>query len=136
MAGVPLVAITADRPPELQHCGASQTIDQVKLYGGFVRAAFDLGPPGPGELALRAVRRKVAQALTARVAARTPARSTSSCRCASRWSPPRRRPTPSARSPRWPAGSPGPCGSPRRGSSPTPPRSPSSPPRSPPSPTG
>ena len=64
MAGVPLVAFTADRPPELQGCGASQTIDQVKLYGDFVRAAIDLGPPGPGELALRAVRRKVIQALT------------------------------------------------------------------------
>lgn len=64
LAGVPLIVFTADRPPELQDCGASQTIDQVKLYGDFVRAAIDLGPPGPGELALRAVRRKVAQALT------------------------------------------------------------------------
>jgi 2-succinyl-5-enolpyruvyl-6-hydroxy-3-cyclohexene-1-carboxylate synthase len=64
LAGVPLIVFTADRPPELQDCGASQTIDQVKLYGDFVRAAIDLGPPGPGELALRAVRRKIAQALT------------------------------------------------------------------------
>jgi 2-succinyl-5-enolpyruvyl-6-hydroxy-3-cyclohexene-1-carboxylate synthase len=64
LAGVPLVVLTADRPPELQDCGASQTIDQVKLYGDFVRAAIDLGPPGPGELALRAVRRKIAQAVT------------------------------------------------------------------------
>jgi 2-succinyl-5-enolpyruvyl-6-hydroxy-3-cyclohexene-1-carboxylate synthase len=64
MAGVPLVAITADRPPELQDCGASQTIDQIKMYGGFVRGAFDLGAPSDGELALRAVRRKVIQAIT------------------------------------------------------------------------
>ncbi|HEY0478748.1 MAG TPA: 2-succinyl-5-enolpyruvyl-6-hydroxy-3-cyclohexene-1-carboxylic-acid synthase [Kofleriaceae bacterium] len=64
MAGVPLIALTADRPPELQGCGASQTIDQVKLYGDFVRGAIDLGAPGPGELALRAVRRKIAQAVT------------------------------------------------------------------------
>ena len=64
MAGVPLLALTADRPPELQGCGASQTIDQVKLYGDFVRGAIDLGPPSPGELALRAVRRKIAQAIT------------------------------------------------------------------------
>ena len=64
MAGVPLIAVTADRPPELQGCGASQTIDQVKLYGDFVRGAIDLGPPSPGELALRAVRRKIAQAVT------------------------------------------------------------------------
>ena len=64
LAGVPLLAITADRPPELQDCGASQTIDQVKLYGGFVRGAFDLGAPSDGPLALRAVRRKVVQAIT------------------------------------------------------------------------
>jgi 2-succinyl-5-enolpyruvyl-6-hydroxy-3-cyclohexene-1-carboxylate synthase len=64
LAGVPLVALTADRPPELQDCGASQTIDQVKLYGDFVRGAIDLGPPSPGELALRAVRRKIVQAIT------------------------------------------------------------------------
>jgi 2-succinyl-5-enolpyruvyl-6-hydroxy-3-cyclohexene-1-carboxylate synthase len=64
LAGVPLLAITADRPPELQDCGASQTIDQIKMYGGFVRGAIDLGPPADGELALRAVRRKVLQAIT------------------------------------------------------------------------
>lgn len=64
-AGVPLIAITADRPPELQHCGASQTIDQIGLYGRFVRAAFDLGPPHGTELALRAVRRTIVQAITA-----------------------------------------------------------------------
>ncbi|HEU4728905.1 MAG TPA: 2-succinyl-5-enolpyruvyl-6-hydroxy-3-cyclohexene-1-carboxylic-acid synthase [Kofleriaceae bacterium] len=64
MAGVPLIALTADRPPELQGCGASQTIDQIKLYGDFVRGALDLGPPSEGELALRAVRRKILQAIT------------------------------------------------------------------------
>ena len=62
-AGVPLVAITADRPPELHDCGANQTIDQVKMYGGFVRAARDLGAPAGSALALRAVRRKVIEAV-------------------------------------------------------------------------
>jgi 2-succinyl-5-enolpyruvyl-6-hydroxy-3-cyclohexene-1-carboxylate synthase len=61
-AGIPLIAITADRPPELQHCGAAQTIDQIDLYGGFVRAAFDLGRPSD---AVAAVRRTIAQAVTA-----------------------------------------------------------------------
>jgi len=64
LAGVPLIALTADRPPELQGSGASQTIDQVKLYGDFVRGAIDLGPPSPGEQPLRAVRRKIVQAIT------------------------------------------------------------------------
>ncbi|MDX2087231.1 MAG: 2-succinyl-5-enolpyruvyl-6-hydroxy-3-cyclohexene-1-carboxylic-acid synthase [Kofleriaceae bacterium] len=64
MAGVPLLAITADRPPELQACGASQTIDQVGMYGHFVRGAFDLGAPAGQALALRSVRRKLVQAIT------------------------------------------------------------------------
>jgi 2-succinyl-5-enolpyruvyl-6-hydroxy-3-cyclohexene-1-carboxylate synthase len=64
MADVPLIAITADRPPELHGCGASQTIDQIEIYGGFVRGAIDLGAPTGGALALRAVRRKLVQAIT------------------------------------------------------------------------
>jgi 2-succinyl-5-enolpyruvyl-6-hydroxy-3-cyclohexene-1-carboxylate synthase len=63
-AGVPVIAITADRPAELQQCGASQTIDQVGMYGAFVRGAFDLGEPTATALALRSVRRKVIQAVT------------------------------------------------------------------------
>lgn len=63
-AGIPLIAITADRPPELLNCGASQTIDQHAIYGGFARAAFDLGPPTGDALALRAVRRTMIQAIT------------------------------------------------------------------------
>jgi 2-succinyl-5-enolpyruvyl-6-hydroxy-3-cyclohexene-1-carboxylate synthase len=63
-ANIPLVAITADRPPELQQCGANQTIDQIGMYGAFVRGAFDLGAPVGSPASLRAVRRKVIQALT------------------------------------------------------------------------
>jgi 2-succinyl-5-enolpyruvyl-6-hydroxy-3-cyclohexene-1-carboxylate synthase len=36
-AGVPMVAVTADRPEELQDCGAPQTVRQVGLYGSAVR---------------------------------------------------------------------------------------------------
>ena len=45
LAGVPLVALTADRPPELRGTGASQTIDQVELYGSQVRLFRDLPCP-------------------------------------------------------------------------------------------
>ena len=32
---IPLLVLTADRPPELRHCHAGQTIDQSKLYGHY-----------------------------------------------------------------------------------------------------
>ena len=44
-SGVPLLVLTADRPPELRGVGASQTIDQVKMFGGAVRWYADPGVP-------------------------------------------------------------------------------------------
>ncbi len=41
-AGVALVAITADRPPELRAVGANQTVDQVGFFGSNVRTAIDV----------------------------------------------------------------------------------------------
>ena len=38
-SGVPLIALTTDRPPELQGVGAPQTIDQDGIYGSHVRWA-------------------------------------------------------------------------------------------------
>lgn len=43
-AAVPMVVITADRPPELQGVGAPQTIDQRDLFGTAVRWYCEPGP--------------------------------------------------------------------------------------------
>jgi 2-succinyl-5-enolpyruvyl-6-hydroxy-3-cyclohexene-1-carboxylate synthase len=42
-SAVPLIALSADRPPELRGIGAGQTIDQVKLYGDAVRWFCEVG---------------------------------------------------------------------------------------------
>ncbi|HVY97725.1 MAG TPA: 2-succinyl-5-enolpyruvyl-6-hydroxy-3-cyclohexene-1-carboxylic-acid synthase [Solirubrobacterales bacterium] len=42
-SGIPLLVLTADRPPELRGVGAGQTIDQVKLYGAAVRWFCEVG---------------------------------------------------------------------------------------------
>ena len=48
LSHVPMLVVTADRPPELKDVGAPQTIDQTKLYGDAVRWFHD---PGVADIA-------------------------------------------------------------------------------------
>jgi 2-succinyl-5-enolpyruvyl-6-hydroxy-3-cyclohexene-1-carboxylate synthase len=59
----PLVAITADRPPELRGRGAGQTIDQIKLYGDSVRWFSEVGVHGADDAGLLHFRATAARAV-------------------------------------------------------------------------
>ncbi len=63
---LPLVLLTADRPPELRHTGANQTIEQMGIFGQFVRFQFDLPCPTldiPPEVILTTMDQAVYRAL-------------------------------------------------------------------------
>jgi 2-succinyl-5-enolpyruvyl-6-hydroxy-3-cyclohexene-1-carboxylate synthase len=62
---LPLIILSADRPPELQHCHAGQTIDQVKLFGEYVRFFAQLPMPQCSDLLARQVREICSRALEA-----------------------------------------------------------------------
>jgi len=47
-ARVPLIVLTADRPPELRDTGAGQAIDQLKLYGSAAKWFVEVGNHEPG----------------------------------------------------------------------------------------
>ena len=53
MARVPLILLTADRPPELRGVGANQTIDQLELFGRYARWFTDAPLPSEGPDATR-----------------------------------------------------------------------------------
>lgn len=62
-SGVPLLVLTADRPPELRACGAGQTIDQVKLFGQYPRMHAELALPEASREMLAYLRQTLAHAV-------------------------------------------------------------------------
>ncbi|MFZ1925311.1 MAG: 2-succinyl-5-enolpyruvyl-6-hydroxy-3-cyclohexene-1-carboxylic-acid synthase [Solirubrobacteraceae bacterium] len=55
-ARVPLIVLSADRPPELRELGAGQTIDQLKIFGDFAKWFFDVGTHEASNERLRWIR--------------------------------------------------------------------------------
>lgn len=63
LAHVPLLVLTADRPPELRDCGAPQAIDQNRLYGTHVKWYAETALPEASNEALRYIRTIACRAL-------------------------------------------------------------------------
>ena len=62
-SGVPLIVLSADRPPELRDCASGQTIDQVRLFGHRVNFFHEMAVPEATESRLRYLRQTVAHAV-------------------------------------------------------------------------
>jgi 2-succinyl-5-enolpyruvyl-6-hydroxy-3-cyclohexene-1-carboxylate synthase len=58
---VPLLVLTADRPPELRDCNAGQAIDQQKLFGNFPNYYCELAIPELELGLLNYLRQRIAQ---------------------------------------------------------------------------
>ncbi|MDV8001325.1 2-succinyl-5-enolpyruvyl-6-hydroxy-3-cyclohexene-1-carboxylic-acid synthase [Rhodococcus sp. IEGM 1408] len=71
-SGVPILALTANRPPELRGTGANQTIDQVGLFGPHARAVIELGAAGDPEAEHRHWRSAIGRAILTATASAHP----------------------------------------------------------------
>ena len=60
---LPLLVLTADRPPELWEWGANQTIDQNRMYGQHVKWSVNMATPEPAPELLRYVREMACRAV-------------------------------------------------------------------------
>lgn len=63
----PLLVLTADRPLRLRGADANQTIDQVKIFGGYLRRFEELAPAEASEGALRHLRSLAARSVAAAI---------------------------------------------------------------------
>jgi len=71
-SGVPLIALTADRPPQLRGVGANQTIAQTTLFGRDVRLAIDMATASRQDGNVRYWRSTVARVVAASTDAMRP----------------------------------------------------------------
>jgi 2-succinyl-5-enolpyruvyl-6-hydroxy-3-cyclohexene-1-carboxylate synthase len=69
LSRVPLLVLTADRPPELRDNGAPQTIDQVKMYGSAVKWFAEVALPDASAGMLRYIQATAARAVGTALAA-------------------------------------------------------------------
>jgi 2-succinyl-5-enolpyruvyl-6-hydroxy-3-cyclohexene-1-carboxylate synthase len=63
LAGIPLVVLSADRPPELRGIGAGQVIDQIKTFGEAVRWFCEVGTHDADDTGLLHLRSVACRAL-------------------------------------------------------------------------
>jgi 2-succinyl-5-enolpyruvyl-6-hydroxy-3-cyclohexene-1-carboxylate synthase len=61
---IPLIVLTADRPPEMRDCGSGQTIDQINIYGKYVRYFFEVGTPEIIGFRLRYLRSLISRSIS------------------------------------------------------------------------
>jgi len=64
-SGLPLVVLSADRPPELRGIGAGQTVDQIKVFGESVRWFCEVGTHDADDSGLLHYRSVACRALAA-----------------------------------------------------------------------
>ncbi|MGM8211942.1 2-succinyl-5-enolpyruvyl-6-hydroxy-3-cyclohexene-1-carboxylic-acid synthase [Virgibacillus sp. W0430] len=60
---IPIIVLTADRPHELRDSGASQTINQINMYGDYIKWFHDMALPEASEQSLSYVRSKASRVI-------------------------------------------------------------------------
>lgn len=62
-SATPLIVLSADRPPQYRNVGASQTIDQLKIFGDYPVFFHEAGEPNGSEKAIRRLKMAAHQAV-------------------------------------------------------------------------
>jgi 2-succinyl-5-enolpyruvyl-6-hydroxy-3-cyclohexene-1-carboxylate synthase len=63
LSEVPLLILTADRPHRLRDSDANQAVDQIRFFGPYTRAFFDVAPPRAGDRELKHLRAQACRAV-------------------------------------------------------------------------